>query len=61
MSDHPSTPAPSQPATNPAPVNTSKLIDSRELLEGRTEILIQHDTEIYRLRLTRNGKLILQK
>jgi hemin uptake protein HemP len=34
---------------------------SEELLAGKSEVLIRHGDEIYRLRLTRNGKLILQK
>ncbi|WP_131111024.1 hemin uptake protein HemP [Sulfuricystis thermophila] len=36
-------------------------IDSRELFAGRKEILIRHEGEIYRLRLTRQNKLILTK
>jgi hemin uptake protein HemP len=31
------------------------------LLQGQVEVLISHGGEIYRLRLTRSGKLILQK
>lgn len=34
---------------------------SHELLGGQTELLIRHGDEIYRLKLTRNDKLILQK
>jgi hemin uptake protein HemP len=34
---------------------------SEELLRGRREVLIQHDHEVYRLSVTRNGKLILTK
>ncbi|HRX81783.1 MAG TPA: hemin uptake protein HemP [Pirellulaceae bacterium] len=34
---------------------------SRELLEGHTEAIIVHAGEIYRLRCTRNNKLILHK
>jgi len=34
---------------------------SEELLKGTKEVLIQHGTETYRLRLTRQGKLILYK
>jgi hemin uptake protein HemP len=34
---------------------------SEELLKGSKEVLIQHGTETYRLRLTRQGKLILYK
>lgn len=36
-------------------------IRSDELLHGQREILIIHEQEVYRLRLTRNGKLILTK
>jgi hemin uptake protein HemP len=34
---------------------------SQDLLQGQVEVLISHGGEIYRLRLTRSGKLILQK
>jgi hemin uptake protein HemP len=36
-------------------------VNSRDLLQGGRELLIDHAGEIYRLRLTRNGKLILHK
>ena len=36
-------------------------VTSSELLCGDTELLIRHGDEVYRLKLTRNGKLILQK
>ena len=36
-------------------------IDSDYLLADRTEVEILHAGEIYRLRKTRNGKLILNK
>lgn len=61
-----STPPGSQLAsTNSAPAPASvpqpRKIQSEELLQGRVELLIAHGEETYRLRLTRNGKLILQK
>jgi len=34
---------------------------SEELLGGRREVQILHEGQIYRLLVTRNGKLILQK
>lgn len=34
---------------------------SSELLRGENELFIRHGDELYRLKLTRNGKLILQK
>lgn len=36
-------------------------LDTRELFAGRSEIRIAHDNAIYRLRITRAGKLILNK
>jgi hemin uptake protein HemP len=39
----------------------SQIIDSQRLFEGRQEIYICHNGETYRLRITRNGKLILNK
>lgn len=47
--------------TPPPPHPTPRTIDSAELLEGQRELFIRHGAEIYRLRLTRNGKLILHK
>ena len=38
-----------------------RIILSAELLQGEREVCIDHEGEIYRLRLTRNQKLILQK
>ena len=34
---------------------------SRNLLQGANEVLIRHGNEVYRLRHTRNDKLILTK
>jgi len=51
-------------AGDPGPAGTDESdaeISSAELLRGRREILIRHGDDLYRLRLTRNGKLILQK
>lgn len=36
-------------------------VTSNELLRGENELLIRHGDDLYRLKLTRNGKLILQK
>jgi len=36
-------------------------LDSRAIFGTRAEILIQHGDQIYRLRKTRHGKLILNK
>ena len=36
-------------------------LDSTRLLHGQREVLIRHGSEVYRLRHTRNDKLILTK
>ncbi|QNN71488.1 hemin uptake protein HemP [Thermomonas carbonis] len=36
-------------------------VESRSLLKGCNEVLIHHGNEVYRLRHTRNDKLILTK
>jgi hemin uptake protein HemP len=36
-------------------------LDSAELFKSRDELVIRHVGELYRLRRTRNGKLILTK
>lgn len=37
------------------------VIDSRTLFQGRKEVCIRHGGQLYRLLLTRNDKLILNK
>lgn len=56
------TPAPAShpPATHESS-NPALVVSSSELFRGSQEIHIQHKDEIYRLRITRNGKLILTK
>lgn len=51
-----------------APIATEKLADvscevlpSEMLFQGQREVWIEHEGERYRLRITRRGKLILQK
>jgi hemin uptake protein HemP len=44
-----------------APPAAAPEVDSRQLLAGRRELLIRHGGEHYRLRHTRNDKLILTK
>jgi len=46
------------PARLPSPAGE---FDSRELMRGQREVLIRHGGEVYRLRHTRNDKLILVK
>lgn len=49
---------PSSPSTEPSPPAD---LDTRGLFGDRTEIRIAHGNAIYRLRITRAGKLILNK
>lgn len=44
-----------------SPKPSLREVDSSELLCGESELHIRHGDELYRLKLTRNGKLILQK
>jgi hemin uptake protein HemP len=38
-----------------------KRIKVSELLQGEREVILEHDAQDYRLRITANGKLILTK
>jgi len=44
-----------------APTNEVPRLDTAQLFRGCNEIVIEHRGERYRLRLTRQGKLILTK
>ncbi|AOF83780.1 hemin uptake protein HemP [Methyloversatilis sp. XJ19-13] len=58
----PALPLPQTPANAPAASPTpSPTLDSAQLLGGRKQVAINHGGELYSLRLTRNGKLILTK
>ncbi|MBV2209830.1 MAG: hemin uptake protein HemP [Thermomonas sp.] len=50
-----------QGLTTPMRMEPRVVLDSHKLLQGENEVLIQHGSEVYRLRHTRNGKLILTK
>lgn len=58
-------PAPPQPhvpvSTQATPLPAQPALDSAQLLGGRKQVAISHGGELYSLRLTRNGKLILTK
>ena len=45
-------------AAQPTPLKT---LDSHELMQGADQIVITHGEHAYRLRVTRNQKLILHK
>lgn len=51
---------PAEPTPQPAP-SPPRTITTAELFQGQRELLIQHGHEIYRLRITRHDKLILNK
>lgn len=38
-----------------------RTLNSQEIFQGASEVLIDHSGETYRLRITRTGKLILTK
>ncbi len=46
---------------SPPKQTVGKSYDSRDLFRGRQEILIEHAGHAYRLRITRQDKLILTK
>jgi hemin uptake protein HemP len=48
-------------ARKPPDDGESPVVDSEELFRNSREIRIRHVGEVYRLRITRNGKLILNK
>lgn len=53
---------PDRPADSKTDEATNScVIRSEDLLKGSQELRIVHEGETYRLRLTRNGKLILHK
>ncbi|CAN7393974.1 hemin uptake protein HemP [Pararhizobium sp. LjRoot238] len=54
--NHPDAASASLPASQ-----TQRVVESRELFRGENEILISHDGAIYRMKITRQGKLILNK
>ncbi len=43
------------------PVTSTRVIDSAAIFRGNSEIMIRHDGVIYRMKITRQGKLILNK
>ena len=63
MSDKPNQSAPQPPAagTSQGARRSVPRVTTEVLLAGGRELVIQHRSEEYRLRLTSNGKLILTK
>jgi hemin uptake protein HemP len=50
-----------KPELNIAQITVYKVIQSDDLFKGAREIVIKHRSEVYRLRVTNMGKLILTK
>jgi len=51
----------SRPSAENRPVRPVRTVRSEDLLGGARELLIEHAGAIYRLRVTRNDRLILGK
>ncbi|PDT02595.1 hemin uptake protein HemP [Rhizobium chutanense] len=43
------------------PAGQHRIVESADLFRGTNEIMIRHDGLVYRLKITRQGKLILNK
>lgn len=56
-----SSPSPVTPDSGIKPSHPASAITTETLFRGRHEIFISHNGEQYRLRITKNGKLILTK
>lgn len=61
-------PAPSSrvasPVATPAAASATgatPVLSSQSVLQGRTQVVIEHNGSVYRLQTTRQGKLILTK
>jgi hemin uptake protein HemP len=52
---------PSQDSKKHPPDPSPPIISAQDLFAGQREIRIEHAGEMYRLRITRRNKLILQK
>jgi hemin uptake protein HemP len=50
-----------EPETDDPPPADGPVVRTEELFGEHREVLIDHNGERYRLRITRRGKLILQK
>ncbi|WP_066260389.1 hemin uptake protein HemP [Hydrogenophaga flava] len=59
-----STPVATSPVTAPATASASAaapVLSSQSVLQGRSQVAIEHNGAVYRLQTTRQGKLILTK
>lgn len=60
-STHPPCGAAAADAKDAQPHPAPALLDSQDLLQGRSAVAIAHNGAVYRLQTTRQGKLILTK
>lgn len=42
-------------------VTPARIVESADVFRGQSEVMIRHEGAIYRLKITRQGKLILNK
>jgi hemin uptake protein HemP len=49
------------PPTPTPVVQQIRTVESAEIFRGQSEIMIRHEGAIYRMKITRQGKLILNK
>ncbi|WP_348633727.1 hemin uptake protein HemP [Rhizobium sp. BK376] len=45
----------------PPVVQQVRTVESAEIFRGQSEIMIRHEGAVYRMKITRQGKLILNK
>jgi hemin uptake protein HemP len=45
----------------PVAAQQIRMVESTDIFRGQTEIMIRHEGVIYRMKITRQGKLILNK
>jgi hemin uptake protein HemP len=50
-----------KPASQPQERATEKPVSFAQLAGGKAELAIEHEGQLYRLRTTKNGKLLLNK
>lgn len=61
MNELPDQSGPGEACFRREPPESGLVVSSEDLLRGRQEVMIEHNGDIYRLRHTRQGKLILTK
>ncbi|KAA1182917.1 hemin uptake protein HemP [Rhizobium tropici] len=49
------------PTPSVQPALQVRIVESTDIFRGQTEIMIKHEGVIYRMKITRQGKLILNK